>query len=136
MKRQMKSTKLIQKYGLEKKVEKVYLQLCVKRYRGNSYPFDVELEFEAKKLVLHNALVYKKQKMSELSKEKSNQICDAYQNISTKDLNLPLIEEICQECIHYTHHVERLSKEIIELENYANIIKHDYEILMFNSGLH
>ena len=136
MKRQMKSTKLIQKYGLEEKVEKLYLQLCGKRYREHCEPLDIELEFEAKKLILENTLIYKKQKMSELSKEKSDQICDAYQSISTKDLSLPLIEEICQECIHYTHHVEMLSKEIVELENYKDIIKHDYEILMFNSGLH
>ena len=135
MKRKMKSTKLIQKYCLEEKVKKIYSNLCLKKYENCPRILDLELEFEAKKLALSNTLLGKKQKILDLNKKKSTQICDAYQSISLKDLTLPLTEEICQECIHYTEHVERLSKEIIELENYTEIIKRDYETLMFNSGL-
>jgi single-stranded DNA-specific DHH superfamily exonuclease len=135
MKRQLKSTKLVKKYHLEEKVKEIYSNLCLEKYGKCPPTMDLKLEFEAKKQALHGALIEIQNKLLELNKAKSNHICKDYDydGISTENLNSELIEEICQDCVHYEEHLERLSKEIIELERYDEIIKHDYEILISKS---
>ena len=136
MKRHLKSTKLIKKYHLEEKVKEIYSNLCLEKYGKCPSTTDLELEFEAKKQALRGTLIEIQDELSELNKAKSTHICKDYNydGISTKNLNSELIEEICQDCVHYEEHLERLSKEIIELERYDEIIKHDYEILTSKSN--